>query len=113
MTFLVRFGFLMLGLPNLISFVIVAAIGTLLLCIHPRLNKKLLLASVDFLSGFAAVFAGVFLGYCLELKPTAWLPMVAAVWFAIHFARFGRFGEFMRASIGTVAGWWAYTTFLS
>ena len=99
------------GLPNLVGFVVVGAVGTVILFIGPRLNRAILLAAADVLSGFVAVFAGVIIAGLMNVRPTAWLPMLAGVWFAIYFTRSARFGEFARASFGTLCGWWAYATF--
>src|SRR5437762_13313966 len=108
---LVRSVFIVLGLPNLIGFVVAASLGTLLLFIRPHVNRTFLLRAADMLSGFVAVFAGVVLARFFNVRPTPWLPLCAAVCFAIYFARSNHLAQFARASIGTLCGWWAYITY--
>lgn len=100
---------MILGLPNLLGLVAAAALGTLVLFIRPGVNRAFLLLVAEALSGFVAVFAGVAIARVLNLTPTAWLPMLAGVWFGIHFLRGEKTAEFSRAAVGLLAGWWAYT----
>jgi hypothetical protein len=58
------------------------------------------------------VFAGVLIVRLVHVRPAAWLPILAMLWFAIYFTRAGKIGELISASIGTLSGWWAYVTLL-
>jgi len=103
--------FALLGVPNILGYAGVAVLAILVLWLQPHVNRKALLRVVDVLTGFATVFAGLLIAHLLNVGPTAWLPVIAATWFAIHFVRLNKTGAFVRASAGILCGWLLYTTF--
>jgi hypothetical protein len=103
-----RYGFIAVGIPNLLGFAMVALMGPIFLGKVARRNPTAALATADVFSGLATVFAGVLIALVLRVEVTVLLPMVSAIWFAIHFTRLNRFGEFLRASGGIACGWLIY-----
>src|SRR5688500_17502309 len=103
-----RCGFILLGLPNIIGFAVVAAIAVWFARIVPSNKKEMLFATVDVFTGLMSVFVGVFLVGLLRIAPTVWLPMLTAAWFAVHFSRLNRDSKFLRAAVGVLTGWWLY-----
>src|SRR4051812_29385757 len=103
-----RYGFIAVGIPNILGFAMVALMGPLFFAKVARRSQSAALAAADVFSGLATVFAGVLIAWVFRVEVTIWLPMVAAIWFAIHFTRLNRFGEFIRASGGVVCGWLIY-----
>jgi deazaflavin-dependent oxidoreductase (nitroreductase family) len=73
---IVRVVFMIFGLPNLIGLVVVAAFGTVVLFIGPRVNRTVLLRGVDVLAGVVTVFAGVVISSFAGIKPAPWLPLL-------------------------------------
>ena len=106
-----RWVFYTVGIPNLISFVLVTGLGVLLAGVFPRNKRGALLTVVDFSSGLASVFAGIGLCRLFGFQPTMLLPMISGIWLAIHFAAKGRLHEFFLASSGIIVGWAAYNWF--
>jgi hypothetical protein len=106
-------GFLLVGLPNLIGFAFAACVRGALLFARPYANPKVLTALGDVLGGVATVFAATIIARLLDLRFAPWLPIIAALWFAIHFTLLHRLPQFVRASIGVLCGWWAYSIFLN
>ncbi len=103
-----RFSFIVLGIPNFISFAIVAGLAALTLAVIPLARRRSLLGFIDVLSGFVSVFAALILAHCLGFSATFWLPMVSLAWLAVHFARLQRVGEFNRAAAGILLAWWLH-----
>ena len=102
---------MLFGLPNLVGLIVAGSLGTIILLIRPQVKKSFLFSTADLLSGFVTVFAGVFIADLLNIRPAAWLPMLAALWFAIHFTRCDKLAQFTRAAFGTFLGWWAYAAY--
>ena len=111
MRMLVRWAFYTIGIPNLISFVLVTGLGVALSAVIPPNKRGALLALVDFSSGVFSVFAGVFLSRLLGFEPSMFLPMLSGLWLAIHFSPRNKMTEFFLASFGVVAGWFLYNRF--
>jgi hypothetical protein len=103
-----RYGFIAVGLPNLIGFALVAVVCPIVAGRMVRNNDAAVFAVADVLCGLITVFAGVLLTSLLGMQATVILPMVSAVWFAIHFLKLNRFPEFLRACLGIVCGWLIY-----
>ena len=112
MRMLVRWAFYTIGIPNLISFVFATGLGVLLSGFMPSSWRGILLAVVDFASGLASVFAGVFLARLLGFEPSILLPMVSGLWLAIHFSPKNKMSEFYLATLGVGVGWWLYIWFV-
>jgi hypothetical protein len=113
MRLLLLCAFLTVGLPNLIGLAIVACVRGTLLFLFPFANLKTLSATSDVLGGFATVFVAVIMASVFDLRVTPWLAFTAGTWFAIHFALRNKLPQLMRATIGVLCGWWAYSAFLS
>jgi hypothetical protein len=109
---LVRWAFYTIGIPNLISFVIATGLGVVLSGFVPPSWRGALLAVVDFFSGLASVFAGVFLARLFGFEPSLLLPMISGLWLAIHFSPKNKMSQFYLATVGVGAGWWVYTWFV-
>jgi hypothetical protein len=105
-----RCVFIAVGLPNLISFAAVILLAPLLSRFLRAEKRGMLLMCVDVLSGIFSVFAGIWLTESLGFRPNMCLPMISAIWFAIHFAQRNKFVEFYLASLGVFAGWAMYQT---
>src|SRR5690242_16667031 len=112
MRMLVRWAFYTIGIPNLISFVLATGLGVLLSGFMPASWRGLLLAVVDFASGVASVFAGVFLARLFGFEPSILLPMISGLWLAIHFSPKNKMPEFYLATIGVAVGGWVYLWFV-
>ena len=112
MRMLFRWAFYTIGIPNLISFVFATGFGVVLSGFIPERKRSTLLALVDFCSGVGSVFAGVMLARLAGFEPNVMLPMVSAVWLAIHFSPKNRMSEFYLATCGVAAGWWLYSWFI-
>ena len=106
-------AFLVVGLPNLFGFVFGACARIALLCANPLGNANLRIAVSEVVGGVATAFATVLIANLLNLHSTSWLLVVAAIWFAIHFVRLARVPQLIRACIGILCGWCAYSVFLS
>ena len=106
-----RCVFIAIGLPNLISFAVVILLAPLLGRFLPAERRRILLICVDVLSGVFSVFAGVWLAHWLGFTPNMYLPMISAIWFAIHFAQRNKFSQFYLVLVGVFAGWVVYQTF--
>lgn len=104
----VRCGFLLIGVPNLAGFLIATGIGVLLSGLFRAGRSTLILGMLDLVSGIAGVFAGIILTRWIGLQPAMWLPMIACVWFAIHFGLSGAMLQFVLSSGGVMVGWLAY-----
>jgi hypothetical protein len=103
-----RCGFILLGLPNIIGFAVVAALAVWFVRAVPANKRDMLFATVDVFTGLMSVFVGVYLIGLLQIAPNIWLPILAAAWFAIHFTRINRDAKFLRAAAGVLSGWWLY-----
>jgi len=97
-----------MGIPNILGFICVTGLAFVLSWVVPIASKPGLLALMDVLSGIASVFAGVWTCRLIGFEPHAWLPMVAGVWFGVHFALQERYAEFVRAVMGVFVGWMLY-----
>ena len=105
---LASYGFIILGLPNIIGLTLVSGLALLVLPVVPTHKRQALLAAVDVIGGLLSVCAGVLILGLLKVDPAIWFPIAAAIWFAIHFSRINKIPEFLRASLGIVGGWWIY-----
>ena len=90
------------------GFAVVSLLGPFFMGAVPPRRIPAALATADVCSGLVTVFAGVLIAGLLRVEVTILLPMVSAIWFAVHFTRMNRFGEFLRASGGIVCGWLIY-----
>jgi hypothetical protein len=106
-------GFLIVGLPNLLGLALGACLRLFLLLTLRYSNLKVLAALADVASGFATAIAAVLIGGAISLGLARWLPIVATVWFAIHFTLLHRPPQLVRCGIGVLCGWWAYSAFLN
>ena len=106
-------GFLVVGLPNLFGFVFGACARIALLCANPLGNANLRVALSEIIGGFVIAFAAVLVANLLNLHSSAWLTLMAALWFAIHFIRVAGMPQLIRSCIGILCGWYAYSVFLS
>jgi hypothetical protein len=102
MIMLGRVVFWLFGVPNLVSFVIVAAVGGLILHSIPPGKKSLVIGSVCFASGLISFFAALLIARISGPKLAFWLPLISAFWLAIHFLSRKRFVEFTQALSGVV-----------
>lgn len=109
---LFRWAFFTVGIPNLISFVFATGLGVLLSGFMPASWRSVVLAVVDFFSGLASVFAGIFLARLFGFEPSFVLPMISGLWLAMHFSPKNKMPEFFLATTGVGAGWWLYTWFV-
>jgi len=103
-----RSGFLLLGVPNIIAFVLVACVSSLL---FGWLPKPKIMATADVLSGTSSVLVGVLLLKILGINPSLWLPFLCTLWFDIHFLSNARLFQFLRAVTGLFLGWIAFQCF--
>jgi hypothetical protein len=60
------------------------------------------------MGGFATLFVGLLIERLFSNRPTGWLPLIATIWFAVHFLRLKRTAEFARASAGVFSAWLLY-----
>jgi len=84
-----------------------------LLYARPFGDAKVRAACGDVAGGFATVFAAAILAHIFNIPLGQWVPVVAAIWFAIHFALLRRAHELVRASMGVFCGWLAYSILLN
>jgi hypothetical protein len=105
---LVRYGFFIAGIPNLLGFIAATALGLFLNLLFPGKSKLPVFVAVDLFSGFAAVFCGIFLLRIAGFQPEMWLPIFSAIWFAVHFWLIDGFNQFLLSIAGVVGGWLVY-----
>ena len=104
-------SFFLVGLPNLIGLAFGACARVALLCARPFWDSKVPAALGDLVAGIGTLFAAEIIARALPLGLGSWLPVVAAIWFGIHFMLRGRLREFVPASFGLLCGWLAYSMF--
>ena len=105
---LVRYGFMIAGIPNLLGFMAATAFGLCLNLLLPLKSRRPVYMAVDLFSGFAAVFCGIFLLRMAGFQPEMWLPIFSAIWFAVHFWMIDGFNQFLLSTAGVMGGWLVY-----
>jgi len=99
-----RYGFILLGLPNIAGFAVVALLAGMVVRLVPRRNRRVLFAVAEALSGFATVFTTVSLARLARIETLSWMFALSWAWFFFYFVFKNRFAEFFRSAVGLFCG---------
>jgi len=105
---LARYGFILLGLPNIMGFAVVTGLVAIALPTVPAGKKGILLAFAEALSGFVSIFASISIARLARVEPTLWIFAIPVTWFFVYFIHKNRVPEFFRSTAGVLSGWFLW-----
>jgi|SRR5712672_59575 len=100
-----RYGFILLGLPNIIGFAVATILGGMLVPVVPEGKRPTLLCVAEMLSGLVSFFATILIARLVRIEPSFWIFALPGVWFFVYFVSKNRVLEFFRSASGILCGW--------